>query len=107
MSDFDKTKDKLVFLAGSVDLTDKIQLQVSVRQYDTGPQKISILKVGKKADGSEWFSTTLDRLTAEQATKLSLLMVVAAEYMMKPATQPQEKLVRVIKRERKAPQPTI
>lgn len=105
MSDFDKNKDKIVMLIGSLDVTDKIQIQVSIRDYDNRGPKIVIMKVGKKKEGSEWFSTSLDRLNPEQALKLSLLMEAASRFLTKPVeSTPQVRATKIIKRTRKPAQ---
>ena len=80
-STFNPALDRELFDAGSIPVTEKVRIHVSVRSYNGAEPSVKVQKKGKKADGSEYVNPFLGGFTANQAALVSLALVSASEFL--------------------------
>jgi hypothetical protein len=71
---YEEEKDVVVAEMGTVELGNDTVLNVTLRSYNSGPEKVSIQKQGTKKDGTPWGTANVGRLTAPQASELAQIL---------------------------------
>lgn len=80
---YDDAKDEVVKDLGTIETgnTRAGDIRVQVVRYNGGEAKVALLRVGQKADGSEWISARLGRLTAAEIPELLAKLKKASSYL--------------------------
>jgi len=68
-SSYESTLDVTLAHVGSVALSDKARVEVSIRRYDDGPPRVCSVTRGEK-----WTRGSVPRLTFEQASELGAVL---------------------------------
>lgn len=76
-STYDAERDKLVRHLGNIVVDEKVSLEVSIRSYNGGPEKVAVQKFGWRRDNTRWTSGNIGRLTPQVALQLSELLAEA------------------------------